>query len=87
MSNTMPDSTTDSDRKPSTWDSTGARAEADLTKPGVVEEIFDAGRDHQRRVIADITAGVVIEASAVEEIFWAGREYERRVTTRKAAAA
>ena len=68
----------------SAWDSIGARAEADLNKPGVVEAIFDAGREHQRCVNADIAAGVAIEESDVEDIFWAGREYQCRVTAREA---
>ena len=68
----------------STWDSIGARAEADLNKPGVVEAIFDAGMEHQRCVAADIAAGVAIEESDVEDIFWAGREYQCRVTAREA---
>ena len=85
MSDTMSDTSTNSDRKPSLWDSTGARAEADLNKPGVVEAIFDAGREHQRLLSADIAAGVAIEESDVEDIFWAGREYQRRVTAREAS--
>ena len=79
MSTIMHDSTTTSDRKPSAWDSTGARAEADLTEPGVVEAIFDAGREDQRRTAA-------LE-SAAEDIYAAGREYQRRVTAREAASA
>jgi hypothetical protein len=77
MSNTMPDSSTNSDRNSSHWDSTGARAEADLTEPGVVEAIFDAGREDERRTTA-------LE-SAAEDIYAAGREYQHRVTAREAA--
>jgi hypothetical protein len=85
MSNILHDDTTSSDRKLSPWDSIGARAAADLNTPGVVEEIFDAGREHQRRLSADIAAGVVIEESDVEDIYAAGREYERAVTAKEAA--